>query len=103
MTQIPRREPSSPKYIGVSQRKAIFRIICGVSKLSRAIRSATRHHRAGFAVYAGFNGSVGVRGIQPPRRIQPSPLNLVIRHLDAAVDASQIVLDTFEFLDMDAY
>lgn len=70
---------------------------------TRAIRSATRFHRAAFAVYAGFNGSVNVRGIRPPRRVQPSPLNLIIRHLDPAVDQDAIVLDTFEFLDMDAY
>lgn len=67
------------------------------------IRTATRHHRAGFAVYAGFNGSVKVRGIAPPRRFQPSPLNLIIRHLDPDVDQDTITLDTFEFLDMDAY
>ncbi len=67
------------------------------------IRSATRWHRAAFAVYAGFNPSVRVRGLQPPKRIQPSPLNLIIRHLDPSVDQDAIVLDTFEFLDMDAY
>lgn len=70
---------------------------------TRAIRSATRFHRAVFAVYAGFNGSVRVRGIRPPRRLQPSPLNLIIRNLDPAIDQDAIVLDTFEFLDMDAY
>jgi hypothetical protein len=70
---------------------------------TRAIRSATRFHRAGFAVYAGFNRSVAVRGIRPPRRLQPSPLNLIIRHLDPGVDQDALELDTFEFLDMDAY
>jgi hypothetical protein len=70
---------------------------------TRTIRAATRFHRAGFAVYAGFNGSVRVRGIRPPRRFQPSPLNLIVRHLDPTVDQDSIVLDTFEFLDMDAY
>jgi len=70
---------------------------------TRAVRSATRFHRAAFAVYAGFNASVSIRGIRPPRRLQPSPLNLIIRHLDPAVDQDAILLDTFEFLDMDAY
>jgi hypothetical protein len=70
---------------------------------TRAVRSATRFHRAGFAVYAGFNGSVDIRGVRPPRRLQPSPLNLIIRQLDPAVDQDAVVLDTFEFLDMDAY
>lgn len=68
-----------------------------------AIRSATRFHRAGFAVYAGFNGAVTVRGVRPPRRLQPSPLNLIVRHLDPGLDQDALVLDTFEFLDMDAY
>ena len=70
---------------------------------TRAIRSATRWHRGAFAVYAGFNGSVRVRGVRPPRRLQPSPLNLIIRGLDPTVDQNAITLDTFEFLDMDAY
>ncbi len=70
---------------------------------TRTIRTITRHDRALFAVYAGFNRSVSVRGVRPPRRIQPSPLNLVIRHLDPDVDQDAVELDTFEFLDMDAY
>lgn len=83
----------------------VFPTACGTAVVdaTRAIRSATRFHRAAFAVYAGFNGSVVVRGIRPPRRFQPSPLNLIIRHLDPAVDQDEITLDTFEFLDMDAY
>lgn len=70
---------------------------------TRAVRSATRRQRAAFAVYAGFNGSVRVRGVRPPRRLQPSPLNLIVRRLDPTVDQDAIALDTFEFLDMDAY
>lgn len=83
----------------------LFPLVSGTASIdaTRAIRSATRWHRVGFAVYAGFNGTVRVRGIRPPRRLQPSPLNLIIRHLDPAVDQGEIVLDTFEFLDMDAY
>ncbi len=68
-----------------------------------AIRAAARFHRSAFAVYAGFNGSVSVRGFRPPRRLQPSPLNLIIRSLDDSLDISTVELDTFEFLDMDAY
>lgn len=82
-----------------------FPLVSGTGPLdaTRAIRSVTRWHRAGFAVYAGFNGSVRVRGLRPPRRLQPSPLNLIIRRLRPDVDHDAIVLDTFEFLDMDAY
>jgi len=70
---------------------------------TRAVRSATRWHRSAFAVYAGFSSSVDVRGITPPMRLRPSPLNLVVRPLDRSMDVDSIVLDTFEFLDMDAY
>jgi hypothetical protein len=46
---------------------------------------------------------VRVRGIQPPRRLQPSPLHLILRTLSPAVDQDTLAVDTFEFLDMDAY
>ena len=45
------------------------------------IAAACRFHRAPYAVYAGFNARVRVRGIQPPRRLQPSPLHLILRSL----------------------
>jgi hypothetical protein len=67
------------------------------------IAAACRFHRAPYAVYAGFNRRVRVRGIQPPRRLQPSPLHLILRSLSPAVDQQALAVDTFEFLDMDAY
>jgi hypothetical protein len=67
------------------------------------IGAACRFHRAPYAVYAGFNARVRVRGIQPPRRFQPSPLHLILRSLSPTVDQSALTVDTFEFLDMDAY
>ncbi len=67
------------------------------------VGSILRYHRAGFGVYAGFNRHLRIRGIQPPRRFQPSPLNLIVRSFDPALDQDQLALDTFEFLDMDAY
>lgn len=83
----------------------VFPLVSGSATVNatRAIRSATRWHRSAFAVYAGFNSSATVRGITPPMRFRPSPLNLVVRPLDPSLDAESIVLDTFEFLDMDAY
>jgi hypothetical protein len=69
----------------------------------RLIAAVCRFHRAPYAVYAGFNRHVPVRGVQPPRRFQPSPLHLILRHLDPSVDQDALVLDTFEFLDFDAY
>jgi hypothetical protein len=67
------------------------------------IAAACRFHRAPYAVYAGFNARVPVRGIQPPRRLQPSPLHLSVRALSPTIDQRALELDTFEFLDMDAY
>jgi hypothetical protein len=67
------------------------------------VGAACRFHRAPYAVYAGFNPHVALRGVQPPRKLQPSPLNLIIRSLSPAVDQGPLMIDTFEFLDMDAY
>jgi len=41
--------------------------------------------------------------VQPPRRLQPSPLHLIERSLSPAIDQTTFAVDTFEFLDMDAY
>ena len=67
------------------------------------VSAACRFHKAPYAVYAGFNARVTVRGIQPPRKLQPSPLHLILRSLSPAIDQDALNLDTFEFLDMDAY
>jgi hypothetical protein len=72
-------------------------------RADRVIAAACRFHRAPYAVYAGFNTRVKVRGIQPPRKLQPSPLHLILRSLSPTVDQATLTLDTFEFLDMDAY
>ena len=45
------------------------------------VGAACRFHRAPYAVYAGFNSRVRVRGVRPPRRLQPSPLHLILRSL----------------------
>lgn len=70
---------------------------------SRMIAGICRYHRAPVAAYAGMNVDVRVRGIAPPRRLQPSPLHLIIRHLDPTIDQDSIELGSFEFLDGDAY
>ena len=75
-----------------------------VSERDAIVGAACRFHRAPYAVYAGFNAHVQVRGIQPPRRLQPSPLHLILRSLSPATSTrTSLALDTFEFLDMDAY
>lgn len=66
--------------------------------------AAARHHRAVACVYAGWNAHAVVRGIPLPPRLQPSPLNVVLKVLDPdAVDGEAFELDTWEMLDMDAY
>jgi hypothetical protein len=72
-------------------------------RTERVVAAACRFHRAPYAVYAGFNARVRVRGIQPPRTLQPSPLHLILRSLSPTIDQDALALDTFEFLDMDAY
>jgi hypothetical protein len=67
------------------------------------VRAACRFHRAPVAVYAGFNRHVTLRGVRPPRRLLPSPLNLIYRGLSPQAPTETFELDTFEFLDMDAY
>ncbi|MEX1007240.1 MAG: hypothetical protein WD271_05280 [Acidimicrobiia bacterium] len=67
------------------------------------VNAACRHHRAPYAVYGGFNAHVEVRGVQPPRRLQPSPLHLILKSLSDDIDQDAFAVDTFEFLDMDAY
>ena len=70
---------------------------------SRLIGAVCRAHGAPMAVYAGFNSRVSVHGVHPPRRLQPAPLNLIYRSLGDAAPKLTFRLDTFEFLDMDAY
>lgn len=80
-----------------------FPLRSGPVSATGAIRSIARWQRSAFAVYPGFNPAVTVRGIKPPRRFQPSPLNMMVRSLNPAVDNTDIDFDTFEILDMDAY
>jgi hypothetical protein len=67
------------------------------------IAAACRHHRAPAAVYAGFNARVRVRGVQLPLKLRPVPLNLLYKSLSDDVPQDTFELDTYEFLDMDAY
>ena len=69
----------------------------------RAVAAVCRHHRAPAAVYAGFNALVRVQGVHPPHRLRPAPLNLVVHSFSDEVPQETFRLDTFEFLDLDAY
>lgn len=67
------------------------------------VRAACAHHRAPFAVVAGWNRWVRLPAVPVPTRLRPVPLNLIVRSLDPALDQERVAFDTFEFLDMDAY
>jgi len=68
-----------------------------------AINAACGHHGAPLAVWAGHNRRVRVRGIQPPRRFQPAPLNLLFHSLSSRAPLDRFTVDTFELGDCDAY
>ncbi len=68
------------------------------------VGSALIGHRAVACVYAGWNQNVSVPGVRLPSRLQPSPLNVVLKVLDPnQIDPNSFHLDTWELLDMDAY
>ncbi|MBI2705403.1 MAG: hypothetical protein HYX32_08965 [Actinobacteria bacterium] len=68
-----------------------------------AVSEACRFHRAPAAVYAGFNKFVSIKGVPAPERLKPAPLNLEFCSLTDRIRQDEFILDTFEFLDMDAY
>ncbi len=68
-----------------------------------AVSEVCRFHRAPAAVYAGFNRFVKVRGVPLPDAFKPSPLNLEVCSLSDTIRQRDFHLDTYEFLDMDAY
>jgi hypothetical protein len=105
-----------PELVAISTRTEMFGIPVAVvlKLLPRAgrfgplssrdlLNSVLLHHRAPCAVYAGYNRHVPVRGVRLPERLKPVPLNLDILGTGGAIDQQTFQLDTFEFLDMDAY
>jgi len=68
------------------------------------LRKAAGFHRSPFFVYSGFNAQASPRGLPLPRRLLPSPLNLIYRRLDDSMpNPEEVNFSTFEFLDFDAY
>ena len=73
---------------------------------------ACRRDRSLGAVYVGFNDRVAFRGMGVPRRLSPSPLNLLFFRADQASAAvgievpeppiDDVTLNCFELLDFDA-
>jgi hypothetical protein len=67
------------------------------------IAEICRFHKAPAAVYAGFNRWVRLRGVPLPHALKPAPLNLEVCSLSDTIGQREFRLDTYEFLDMDAY
>jgi hypothetical protein len=67
------------------------------------ISAACRHHRAPIAIHAGINRDVRVRGIRLPRRLLPSPLNLLALGFGERPTDSIVDVGVYEFLDTDHY
>lgn len=69
-----------------------------------AIAAACRFHRAPVAVYAGVSAACRVVGMPLPERLKPAPLNFIVRGVrPGSFDVTSFQLDTYEFLDFDAY
>ena len=67
------------------------------------IAAACRHHRAPIAIHAGVNRDVRVRGVPVPRRLLPSPLNLLALGFGDRATNSITDVGVYEFLDTDHY
>lgn len=70
----------------------------------RHVATATcRLHNTFFAIHSGFNSHVINSGIPLPKRLLPSPLNLIVKPLTQLAKEQLSRPTTFEFLDFDAY
>ena len=68
------------------------------------IRSACKKCSTIFYLYTGFNKSVDILGVPLPRKILPSPLNLIYRPLSkSSPPKNKMNFHSIEFLDFDAY
>ena len=73
-------------------------------RTGRYVAAACRAQRAPLCVYAGWNAHACVRGVPVPMRFRPSPMNVVYKSFDETrMPTEGFRIDTFEFLDGDAY
>ena len=68
--------------------------------ISPFISNVAKHHRTPFIIYWGENQYFEMKGIKIPRKIQPSPLELVLHFFEKKHDFQ---LTGFELLDFDAF
>ncbi len=92
--------------------KVRFTVICKLLRLDDGaglrpaddlIDAACRHHRTSAYVHAGIEAQFSVRGLQPPRRLLPSPLHLLYLPVADEPGPSFRDLASFAFLDFDAF
>lgn len=105
---------ASPTVVAVTTRTTFkgVRVVVVLKLLPRRagpVRSATPvvtaaclHHRTPFAIHAGWNEHVTVRGIPVGHDRLPAPLNLVFKSYDPSTTESSR-FGVWEFLDFDAY
>lgn len=67
----------------------------------RIVRTVCRFHRAPAALHVGVNDRVAFRGVPLPRRLRPSPLNLIFR--DLRNEPRPGAFGRMELIDFDAY
>ena len=67
------------------------------------VAAACRRHRAAVAIHGGVNEHVVFRGVEPPKRLRPSPLFWLVQTLQEGDDQDAVRISTYEFLDVDAF
>ncbi len=74
-------------------------------RLFSILTAICKYYGTFFYLYAGFNAHAKTIGLSLPRRIAPSPLNLIYRPIcpDRYKNQNRIDLTKFEFFDFDAY
>ncbi len=70
---------------------------------ARVIGAVGRHHRAPMVIHAGRHADVRIPGVAVPRRLLPSPLNLLVRGFGERPTESLRDVTIYEFLDTDHY
>lgn len=69
----------------------------------RVAARVARSHRTPLVVHWGVNSDLRLPGIRLPKRLQPSPLEVVLHLFDDGALPDDPTLGRFELLDLDAY
>ncbi len=77
----------------------------GVTRVNgrRVAARLVRSHHTPLVVYWGRHSRSRTPGVTLPKRLQPSPLEVVLHLFDEAKADLELHLDDFELLDLDAY